>query len=101
MAKALSEWVERLTERAYEIAAQNDIPRELAWQRFHVSNWTAEEAVTTPVKRWEGSPWPEWKETCKKNGVSNSLFNRRVKVQGLTPKQAATTPVGAWGGKRR
>lgn len=100
MAKALSEWVERLTERAYEIANQNDIPRDIAYQRFHVNGWTAEDAITIPVKRWDGSPWPAWKETCKKNGVSNPLFNARIKKQGMTPEEAATTPVGKLGGNR-
>lgn len=83
--------MEQLTDEHYRIAEQNGISKRNAYQRWYYYSYDINRAITEPIKKYS-LVWPEWKEECKRNGISNELFNIRLR-NGLSPELAATKPV--------
>lgn len=89
--KELIEYLPFITEEAYLLGEKNGIPRETVYNRWARLMWDIERAITDPVQEAKTSLYKEWKEVCKKNGVSCPLFHARVKK--MSPEEAATKPV--------
>lgn len=86
-----------ITEKDYERAAANCIPKNTVNARVRKLKWDIEKATTVPVNSWK-----EFKdkivteqilELCKQNGVCYSTLRTRVIRQKWDVYKAATTPV--------
>jgi hypothetical protein len=82
--------MEYLTDEDYLIAERNGISHKTAYQRFYLTGWTKERAITQKI---EPSRWSVYREICETNGISQQTFNDRIR-RGKSPEEAATTPVG-------
>ena len=90
-----------LTDKDFEIAKANGINYNVAYNRFYNSGWSAEKAITEPVRKKSNCLWHSYRDQGEKNGVSYHLFYERTKNQGMTPEEAVNTPVVPSGGNHR
>lgn len=81
--------MEYLTDKDFEIAAENGISRANAIQRFYTYGFSKERAITERVKT--KTLLGTWRPVLAITKVSESTFYRNMKVKGMTPFEAATT----------
>jgi hypothetical protein len=78
-----------LTEKDFEIAEANGIPRKLVRERFNRLFWDKKDCITKPVRGYRDD---EWRMRCKELGIVDiSTFDQR-KLRGWDGKEAATKP---------
>ncbi|PAF19716.1 hypothetical protein [Terribacillus saccharophilus] len=82
-----------ITPEEYEIAEKNGISRRILDARVRTFYWDKQKAITEPIKKRNQTPWGDWKDVCKKNGISYGAFMYRIKNAGLDPEVAATKPL--------
>jgi hypothetical protein len=78
-----------LTEKDFEIAEANGIPRKIVRARFNRLFWDKKDCITKPVRSYRDD---EWRMKCKELGIVDiTTFDQRIK-RGWDGERAATVP---------
>jgi len=80
-----------LTPEDYEIAESNGISERLVYERFYINDWTAERAITQPVKR--KGKLKKLVEEAHSNGIMISRSGMQARMRKMSDYDAVNTPL--------
>lgn len=89
-----------LTEEEFEQAKLNGIPRARVHARYYQSDWSAQRAITEPVKQRGNSEHRSFLAIAKENGISRAKYYERIS-EGMVKQDACTIPTQGAGRPRK